>query len=321
MSSILTVTINPALDVFLESPRLKPNGKLRCAKPVYIPGGGGINVSRAIRRLGGESIALFPAGGSVGNRVIELLARESIATNVVRIADETRENVNVVEDGTRLEYRFIVPGPDIGMAEWKHLLLAIRSVAPRPDYLVASGSLPPGVPVDFYARLATLCEELGIRLIVDTSGEPLRHAGGRGTYLLKPNVGELMMLNGDGAVSDSAIAAAAQSLISKGRCEIVVVSAGGGGAIVADRDGTRRFPAPVVAIGSRVGAGDSMVAGITLALANGWTVDEAVMFGIAAGSAAVMTHRHELCRLEDTKRLYDDIHRVCTSSYKATKIA
>jgi 6-phosphofructokinase 2 len=321
MSSILTVTINPALDVFLDSPRLKPNGKLRCPKPVYIPGGGGINVSRAIRRLGGGSTALFPAGGSVGTRVIELLRRESIATNVIPIADETRENVNVVEDGTRLEYRFIVPGPDIGMDEWKQLLRAIRSIKPRPDHLVASGSLPPGVPVDFYARLGTLCDELGIGLIVDTSGEALRHAGGKGTYLLKPNVRELMTIAGEGAISDKAVAAAAESLVRSGRCQVVVVSAGGGGAIVADRHGTRRFSAPVVAVGSRVGAGDSMVAGITLALSKGWTVDEAVMFGIAAGSSAVMTHRHELCRLEDTERLYDDLHRSWTLSGSAVMLA
>ena len=168
------------------------------------------------------------------------------------------------------------------------------------------------MPADFYARLATLSDELGIRLIVDTSGEPLRHAGGKGTFLIKPNVGELMTTAGDGAISDTAITSAAQSLVGAGRCEVVVVSAGGGGAIVADRHGTRRIPAPVVRIGSRVGAGDSMVAGITTALANGSSLDEAVMFGVAAGSAAVMTHRHELCRLEDAERLFHDVQELCS---------
>lgn len=315
MPSILTLTMNPALDVFLESPHLNPNGKLRCAKPVYIPGGGGINVSRAIRRLGGESVALFPAGGAVGNRVIELLARESIATNVVRIAEETRENVNVLEEDTRLEYRFIVPGPQLGIEEWRHVLRAVHSLTPPPDYLVASGSLPPGTPVDFYARLATLCAERGIRLIVDTSGAPLRHAGGKGTFLIKPNVGELMLASGsDGLVSDGAVAVAATTLVDTGRSDVVVVSAAAGGAILVDRDGTRRIPAPVVPIGSRVGAGDSMVAGITTALARGWRLDDAVMFGVAAGSAAVMTQRHELCRLADTERLFLQVQQMCSRS-------
>lgn len=307
MPSILTLTMNPALDVFLETPRLKPNGKLRCAKPVYLPGGGGINVSRAIRRLRGNSIALFPAGGSVGNRLIELLARETIAMNVVRIAEETRENVNVIESETSLEYRFIVPGPQLGIEEWRQLLAAVRAVTPRPDYLVASGTLPPGAPVDFYARLGALCNDLGIRLIVDTSGEALRHTGGKGTFLMKPNVGELMAAAGDSEVSDAVIASTAQSLVDSGRSEFVVVSAGSGGAIVADRHGTRHIVSPVVPIGSRVGAGDSMVAGIAVALANGSSVDDAVMFGVAAGSAAVMTHHHELCRFDDAMRLFNEL--------------
>jgi 6-phosphofructokinase 2 len=307
MPAILTLTMNPALDVFLETPRLKPNGKLRCAKPIYLPGGGGINVSRAIHRLGGNSIALFPAGGAVGNRLIELLAREAIAMNAVRIAEETRENVNVIEAETGIEYRFIVPGPQLGIEEWKQLLAALRAVKPRPDYVVASGTLPPGAPVDFYNRLSTLCDHLGVRLIVDTSGEALRYAGGRGTFLMKPNVGELMTAASDDESSDAAVAKAAQSFVDGGRCEVVVVSAGSGGAIVADRHGTRRIAAPVIPIGSRVGAGDSMVAGIVVALANGSSLDDAVMFGVAAGSAAVMRRGHELCRLDDTMRLFNEM--------------
>jgi len=321
MSSILTLTMNPALDVFLETPRMRPNGKLRCSKPRCLPGGGGINVSRALRRLGGESTALFPAGGATGSRLIELLARESIAVNVVRIAEESRENVNVVETGTRMEYRFIVPGPEIGINEWKHTLHAIRSVAPRPSILVASGSLPPGVPVDFYSRVAAVCAELGIRLIADTSGEAFRHTGGKGTYLLKPNVRELMMSGGDAPISDNAIADAAHAIVDAGRCEVVVISAGGGGAMIVDRRGTRRIPAPVVAIGSRVGAGDSMVAGIALALSRGTNIDEAVMYGVAAGSAAVMTNRHELCRRDDAERLFHDVVQLCGSAANAMQIA
>jgi 6-phosphofructokinase 2 len=313
MAQILTLTMNPALDVFLEVPSVKPVGKLRCTKPIYLPGGGGINVSRAIRRLGGTSTALFPAGGSIGDHVMKLLARESILTKVIPIAEDTREDVNVLETGSRLEYRFIVPGPELGIEEWKQVLRAVRAVNPRPDYLVASGSLPPGVPVDFYARLAALSLELGFRLIIDTSGEPLRHTGGEGTFLLKPNVGELMTVGGDEAVSEPAVAHAAQALVDAGRCEVAVVSAGAGGALIADRNGTRQIPAPVVSIGSRVGAGDSMVAAIVMSLANGSSVDEAVMFGVAAGSAAVMTHRHELCRLDDAKRLLHEVRDLCES--------
>lgn len=317
MPHILTLTMNPALDVFLETPRLTPDVKLRCTAPIYLPGGGGINVSRAIHRLGGNSIALFPAGGAVGNRLVELLTRESIAMNVVHIAEETREDVNVIEAETGLEYRFVVPGPQLGIDEWKYLLAAVRSVKPHPDYVVASGTLPPGVPVDFYGRLAALCDELGMRLIVDTSGEALRHTGGKGTFLMKPNVDELMVAAGNGEPSDAAVAKAAQALVDAGRSEVVVVSAGSGGAIVADSHGARHIAAPVVPIGSRVGAGDSMVAGIAAALATGSNVDDAVMYGVAAGSAAVMTRRHELCRLDDTTRLYNELRESCAEAMTA----
>ncbi|MGH9424244.1 MAG: 1-phosphofructokinase family hexose kinase, partial [Thermoanaerobaculia bacterium] len=310
MSRIVTLTMNPVLDEFLEVPHVKPNAKLRCAKPLYLPGGGGINVSRALRRLGGSSVALYLAGGGTGKRLTELLARETIPTSVIPIADETRQNVNVLETEGGLEYRFVVPGPKTGVDEWKRVLLAIQYITPRPDYLVASGTLPLGVPVDFYARLAALSQQFGFRLIVDTSGEALRHIG-RGTFLLKPNVGELMSAGSDDAVSDPALAKAARALVDTGKCEVVVVSAGAGGALLADRSGVRRIPAPVVPVRSRVGAGDSMVAAMVLALSNGSSIDEAVMFGVAAGSAAVMTRSHELCRLDDTNRLFDEVRERC----------
>jgi len=308
LPTILTLTMNPALDVFLESPALEPGRKLRCAKPLYIPGGGGINVSRAIRRLGGQSMALFPAGGTAGYRVIELLAREQIATNVIRIAEETRENVNVLETTTGREYRFIVPGPKLAFEEWKHVLRAIHSLEPRPDYLVASGSLPPNVPSNFHARLAELCTTLKIRFVVDTTGEALRSACGKGTYLLKCNVAELTSFAG-GDESEDGVLYTAQSLVDAGRCEVIVVSAGAAGAVVAQRAGAMRIPAPVVPVTSAVGAGDSMTAGIVFALANGSSIEDAAMFGVAAGSAAVMTHRHELCRREETEHLYAELHR------------
>lgn len=149
MKTILTITLNPALDLFLEVPHLIADRKMRCATPAYLPGGGGVNVSRAIRRLGGESTALFLAGGATGDLLTTLLQRDSVATNCIRIAAPTRENVNVLDRGSGKEYRFIVPGPDVGQEEWEHCLRAIRSISPRPDYVVASGALPPGVPGTF----------------------------------------------------------------------------------------------------------------------------------------------------------------------------
>jgi 6-phosphofructokinase 2 len=305
MKTILTLTMNPALDLFLSVPQLVPDRKLRCRKPADGAGGGGINVSRAIRSLGGTSTALFPAGGATGQRLVQLLQRQSIATNCIRIADATRQDVNIFDDATMKEFRLIVPGPDVGIEEWQHCLRALQSISPRPDYVVASGSLPPGVPVDFYSRLAAMASDLGFRLIVDTSGEPLRYAS-KGTFLLKPNLSELAVASGV-AITETAIEGAARAIVTSGRSEIVVVSMGAAGAMLVDARGARRIAAPVVTLASKVGAGDSMVAGMVLALARGMDIDDAVAFGVAAGSAAVMRPGHHLCKREDAESLYQQI--------------
>jgi 6-phosphofructokinase 2 len=304
MTRILTVTLNPALDLFLEVTNLVPDRKMRCPSPLYLPGGGGVNVSRAIRRLGGESTALFSAGGASGDMLTTLLQRESIATDSIRIAEPTRENVNVLDRGTGKEYRFIVPGPHLGSDEWTHCLKAIGSISPMPDYVVASGALPPGAPVDFYGQMASLAKARGFRLLIDTSGEPLRHAAAEGTFLLKPNVSEMASISDrSGPLSATLLEGAARAIVETGRSKVVVISAGAAGAILVDAAGVRRIAAPVVPIVSRVGAGDSMMAGIVLALSRGSDIDDAVAYGVAAGTAAVMAPGHQLCRREDTEAL------------------
>lgn len=307
MAAIVTLTMNPSVDLFLEVDRVKPSRKLRSTTPRYGPGGGGINVSRAIRRLGGESIALFPAGGTTGDLLVQLLHRESIAVDAIQAAEATRQDVNVFERETGNAFRFVVPGPQVGIDEWKHCLRAVGSMSPVPQYVVASGTLPPGVPVDFYGRVATLARERGFRLIVDTSGEPLRHIR-TGTFLLKPNAGELAYAAGEsGHLPDTMIEQAARAIVAANRAEVVVVSAGVAGATLVDAHGVRRFRAPVVAVDSRIGAGDSMVAGMVLALSRGASLDEAVQYGVAAGSAAVMTPGHQLCTRETADRLFDEV--------------
>jgi 6-phosphofructokinase 2 len=307
VKTIVTLTMNPAIDMFLEVSRLVPDRRLPSAAPEYGPGGGGINVSRAISRLGGTSTALFPAGGHTGDLLVSLMQRESIPVNVVRVAAETRRNVNVRERATRNDFRIVLPGSELQREEWEHCLRALESIQPVPDFLVASGSLPPGTPVDFYARVAAIAARKGFRLIVDTAGDPLRHAATTGTYLLKPNLGELAAISG-GALTETLIEGAARSVIATDRAKVVVVSAGSGGAILVDCNGVQRIAAPIVPIASRAGAGDSMVGGIVVALARGWTVEDAVAFGVAAGAAAVMTAGHELCRREDAEMLFEQMH-------------
>lgn len=307
MSTIVTLTMNPALDVFLEVPRVEPELKMRASRPIYRPGGGGINVSRAIRHLGGSSTALFPAGGATGDMIVTLLRRESIDVDFIPIAEPTREDINVTERSTGREYRFIVPGPELGIDEWQHCLRALQTIAPKPDYVIASGSLPPGVPVDFFARLAAMGRERGFRLIVDSSGEPLRHAAVTGTFIVKPNMKELVAMTGIASLEPAQIGAAASQFVETSGVEAVVVSLGGFGAVFADRNEVRHIAAPAVPVASHIGAGDSMVAGMVVALARGESLENAVRYGVAAGTAAVMTAGHHLCNATDTDRLYAEM--------------
>ncbi|MDO8491388.1 MAG: 1-phosphofructokinase family hexose kinase [Dehalococcoidia bacterium] len=306
MKTIVTLTINPAIDKSTSVEHVVAERKLRCNTPRHRPGGGGINVSRAIHNLGGDSLALYPAGGTVGKRLRDLLDEEGIKHQWTAIQDTTRENLMVLDEATNVQYRFGMPGAQMHETEWRQLLDELPLISPRPDYIVASGSLPPGVPDDFYVRAAGVAKDLGARFIVDTSGEALRaivQAGG--AYLLKPNMREIAELAGHQIRDDPDLEQATMDIVKQGQAEVLVVSIGAAGALLVSKDGHRRLHAPPVPIKSKIGAGDSMVAGIVLSLARGKPLLDAVRFGVAAGSAAVMVT--ELCSKEDTERLYQQM--------------
>ena len=307
MKSIVTLTMNPSVDYSSTVDHVVAERKLRCGAPRYEPGGGGINVSRVIKRFDEKSLAIYVAGGLTGHMLQDLLDHEGLDHRSVPVRDLTRINFMVIEEATGLQFRFGMPGPTLTEPEWQRCLLELSAIQPKPDYIVASGSLPPGVPDDFYARVTRISRELGARLIVDTSGEALRAAVKAGVYLFKPNMRELQGLVGRNIRDESQLEISAREVVERGGSEIVVVSLGAAGALMVTRERSERIRAPTVPIGSKVGAGDSMVAGIVLSLARGMSVREAVRFGVAAGAAAVMTPGSELCRKEDAERLYQSM--------------
>lgn len=304
LPKVLTLTVDPWVDLQTSTEQVVPNRKLPATEAQRVAGGGGINVSRALHRLGVDSLAFFPAGGATGARLTQLLEAEGVNTASMPIEGETRETVLVTERSSGNLLRFVPDGPALLENEWRALLVAVEALRPTPEYIVASGTLPRGVPDDFFGQLSAAAERIGSRLIVDTSGLPLRHATGPGTFLLKPNLAELRDLAGGGAFSDFFLEGAMRALVSAGKAKAVVLSMGAGGALSVSDSGMRRFRAPVVNVASRLGAGDSMVAGIVSGLLRGLPLEEAVLYGIAAGSAAVMNPGTELCWLEDVERLY-----------------
>lgn len=303
MARIITLTMNPTIDESTSAARVIPEEKIRCTDPRYEPGGGGINVARAVQHLGGAATAVWTSGGANGRFLGELLDAEGVDHVPIPIEQMTRTNLIVYEESSTQQYRFGMPGPELTSEESERCLQFMEKLDPAPDYLVLSGSLPPGVDDEFYARLVERFSSKS-RIIIDTSGQALQATLEVGVFLVKPNLRELGQLFGQEIEGDAEIEAAARQLVDQQKAEVVVTSLGSGGASVLTADVHKHFRSPTVPIRSKVGAGDSMVGGIVTGLAAGWSIDEAVRYGVAAGAAAVMTPGTELCRKDDTDRLY-----------------
>lgn len=304
---IATLTLNPALDKSTSVDRLVPEKKMRCAGLQLDPGGGGINVSKAIQKLGGENVAVYPAGGSNGELITELLQAEGMRTMPVPVRSLTRESFSVMEKSTGQQYRFVVPGPAISEEETEALLHAVQGVVPKPSVLVVSGSMPEGMREDIFSRLSSLATRLHARLIVDTSGPALKKAMDAGVFLLKPNLSELSMLSGRESLQPEEAEDAARRIIDNGHCEVLVVSLGAGGAMLVTRDQVLRVAAPTVKRLSTVGAGDSMVGGMAWMLTRGAPYADMVRFGVACGTAATMNPGTQLFHASDAQALYERI--------------
>lgn len=307
MSPIVTLTLNPAMDVSTVATRVEPTRKLRCGLPRYEPGGGGINVARVIQSLGGETVAVYPAGGPFGEMLQRALEVLGLPQMRVPIAGDTRESFTVDEGETGLQYRFVLPGPTLIPAERQACLEAIAALVPAPSHLVVSGSFPPDVELGFHDEIADLAERLGAKLVLDYSGEALRHAVARGgIHLLKPSLSELSTLVERPLDEETEQEAAARRLVEQGAVEIVILSLGAAGALLASREGLERFRAFDVPLRSAVGAGDSVVGATVLALNRGWGLHDAVRYGMAAAAATLMRPGTGLCRMEDVERLYHE---------------
>ena len=303
MDRIATLTFSPSLDSATTTPRIYPEGKLRCSAPRFEPGGGGINVARAIRRLGGNSLAIYPAGGATGEHLTGLLQAEGVEVDVESTADWTRQNLHVLAEQSNEQFRFVMPGAVLTPQELHGLRMKVAALPPE-TILVISGSLPPGMDVVDLLEVIRFAREKGLRCVVDTSGPALAAAVKEGGLLLiKPNLAELAELTGLTLEEPEAIVVSAQGLIAQGASHYVVVSLGPQGAMaVSSKMSVHITPPPVKKL-STVGAGDSMVGAMCLKLAAGASLGEVVRFGVAAGTAATLRHGTQLCDPQETARL------------------
>jgi 6-phosphofructokinase 2 len=302
MTDILTITLNPALDVLTTIDKVSDTHKMRCGPTLKHPGGGGVNVARVLHRLGANCVALYLAGGVTGERHHKLMSAEKVRCHVIPIAEETRESFTAHETSSGNDFRFVLPGPNVTATEYEAIFDYVVQHMPK-KFLVMSGGLAPGVPDNFYARLATLAKQHGVRVVLDANGQALIEALNVGVYLFKPSLRELRDLTGQPLPDEASQLAAAQQLIQAGQAQIVAVSLGADGAMVIGVDQVWRASAIQVVVQTTVGAGDSFLAGMVWSLGQGDPLFKAFQYGMASGAAALQKPGTSLSQSSEIFRL------------------
>jgi 6-phosphofructokinase 2 len=307
MTDIVTITPNPAVDLSTSVERIVPVAKLRGTSQRRDPGGGGINVARVITRLGGDVSAIYPTGGVTGDLLRRLLDKEGVASRSFATTEETRQDFFVSEISTGQPYRFILPGPHLGESEWQQCLTLLAATEPFPRFVVASGSLPAGVPDDFYARVARIARQRGASVMLDTSGPALAAAVAEGVDLIKPSLREMRELAGSEPSDAGAWEAAARTLVESGKVAVIALTMGHRGAVLVTKDQVLRAEPLAITAVSAVGAGDSFLGTLIWRLAAGADLRDAFRQAVAAGAAALLNPGTDLCRPADITRLAEQV--------------
>lgn len=309
MSRILTLTLNPALDVTTAVGRLEPHVKLRCESPTREPGGGGINVSRMIRELGEESCAFLAVGGKIGEHLCQLTEEAGVPIHAFPAPGMTRETLQVVEHASGHQYRFVMPGPDWteeGATEAEAEIARIVETAGY-DWVVASGSLPPGMPADFFARVARRAADCGAHFVLDSSGEALIRGIEAPIFLVKPDRQEIADLAAALGGTGDSVEATAHEVVRRGRVEAMIYTRGAQGAVLVTADTTVRWRPPQVEVKSLTGAGDSFLAAVIVRLSRGDDLETATRWGVAAAAATATTPGTALAAREAVERLFEQV--------------
>lgn len=315
-TQIVTLTINPAVDISTSVKKMQPFTKMRCAQAHRDPGGGGINVARVLKRLGAEVTAIYPAGGATGQSLSALVEQEFVRSIVIPTLNDTREDITIFDETTREQFRLVFPGAFLGEFEWQQCLDAVARTSPQAAFIIASGSLPAGVPADFYGRVARATKGTG-KVIVDTSGISLKAALDVGVYLIKPNLREFQELAGITAADEPSLIEAGRRLFDRYHIEIIALSMGSRGALLLTRDIALHAGSLPIEPVSVSGAGDSFLGAMVSSLANSESLEAALRYGVAGGSAALLNPGTELCLGEAVHRLASKVIVTLVASFHA----
>lgn len=305
---IYTVTLNPALDRSIIVDLLVADDANRVVSEERYAGGKGIDASRVIKVLEGESVALGFVGGFHGMELEQRLLRQGVMCDFVGTRGETRTNILIFEKQRSSQTMLNASGPEVNEIEVRELIEKIKSID-NPEYVIVSGSVPKGVRNDIYMDIVKILKERGAVTALDADGEVMKTGIDSFPNIIKPNIHELGRLIGREIKSVDDAVKGADELLKKG-IETVLVSMGGDGALLVGDSigpkGIRGIP-PVVKVDSTVGAGDSFLAAFVLGKYREMDVVDCLRFAVAAGAAASLTPGTELCRKEDVQRLLKEV--------------
>lgn len=297
MTRALTITLNPALDVSTSVDRVQPDKKLRCEEPRYDPGGGGVNVSRAMAKLGVESTAFIAIGGITGRMLLAALKHEGVETICFESEGDTRQSFAVREGSTGKQFRFVMPGPAWSPGRFASCLERLSGLIEKNVQLVVSGSFPPGLPPTAATQIMALAEMHEAPVLVDTSGPALQDllsSKPHPTMTLVLSQGEAEAIAGC-TLDQGRAAALAQRLVDEGCARSIIITLGETGAVgVRDGEACHVTP-PKVSVVSKVGAGDSFVAGLVIGGEGIASFETMLVSAMAAAASAVTTPATELC--------------------------
>jgi 6-phosphofructokinase 2 len=303
---IYTITLNPALDRTMEVDGLVVDDANRILQEERYAGGKGIDSSRVIEELGGESTALGFIGGYDGLELEGRLINEGVLCDFTRIGGETRTNIVLTNRRDKTQILLNAAGPRITPAEIGLFFQRIRSLGHDAEFVIVSGSVPPGVNRNIYAQMITTLKGKGIRVALDADGELLRQGCGAKPFIIKPNIHEFQRLTGVTSTKVDDLVAKARQMVAEG-ITIVLISMGVKGLLGTTKDEAYWAIPPRVRVLSQVGAGDSALAGFIYALTKKKSFRESLILAAAAGTAAVMTPGTALCQRKDVIRIQKKI--------------
>lgn len=293
---IYTITLNPLIERIVEVEELLYDDVNQVVAEHKKPGGKGIDVSRVIKELGGQSVAMGFAGGYSGLELIGMLVNEGIVTDFTRINEESRSSITIYQRKKKIQTLLSTSCPPIGQIEVDSFFRKVQEVSAG-SYVVISGDVPDSMSDSFFAQMITTLKERDIKVFLDTDNEALKLGVSAGPFLIKPNVFEFGRLVENSMNTVEEIAEYVKPY--RDSVEYIIVSMGARGAAGFSKEGDYRVTPPKVNVRNSVGAGDSMLGGVVFAMSQQNSFEDALRLGIACGTAATLSAAGDLCTKKD----------------------